>query len=272
MPENLRLHQRQQTDPLLVQLATDRPRQERHPQIRRHHLADEIPLRALERDLRLKSGAHAVIDDPVVQQEILLKQDELLRRQLRQRHFPPVRQTVRRVEHQLQLVLHERKPLKDLLLHRQQRDADFQPAGGHIVLHLFRAVLPQMDFDPGINFVELAHDARKKIGADHRRQTDVDLPFLQLHHVGQVSRQAPHRSHDVLRLKQDGLSGVGQLDAFAQPLEQLDLQLVLQIFDHPADRRLGDKQVLGGFRKTFGPGDLQKILQIPDLHPLSTPS
>ena len=127
-----------------------------------------------------------------------------------------------------------------------------------------------MDFDPGIDLVELPHDAREKVGADHWRQPDVDLPFLQLHHVGQVARQPPHRVHDVLRLKQDGLARVGQLHAFAQPLEQLDLQLVLQILDHPADCRLGDEQILGGFRKTFGPGHFQKILQIPDLHPLSS--
>ena len=62
------------------------------------------------------------------------------------------------------------------------------------------------------------------------------------------------------------LSIIGKLYPRGANIEQINAQFVLQFFDHLAQRRLGDVQVLGSPGKIFVFGHLDKVFQHPDVH------
>jgi hypothetical protein len=101
----------------------------------------------------------------------------------------------------------------------------------------------ETQFHAGFEVVEAA-DARQQPSLQERRQQG-DLQRT----LGAMLFEVLHRRLELVEpatdTRQELLSFGGELDTPARPLEQLDLEVVLQRFDLLADRRRGHVQRLG---------------------------
>ena len=118
---------------------------------------------------------------------------------------------------------------------------------GAIIEHPLQAFLRVADrhrqLDSGMAFVEGAQHLGDVVGADGG-------------HLELAGMEAADRVQHVAGLRLGGrqaladgeqrLAGVGQLDAAAATVEQLDLEIVLERLDLAGHRRLADAQGLGG--------------------------
>ncbi|MNN89300.1 hypothetical protein D3C81_2070950 [compost metagenome] len=108
--------------------------------------------------------------------------------------------------------------------------------------------------------MKLSDHCREKARPHHRRQADADMPALQLAQTVQLCGQIGEGLHNILCLGQQDLTCIRQTDTLPLTVEQIRFKLLLEVTDHFADGRLGDKQ---GFRRSgeaLQPRCLHKIL------------
>lgn len=103
--------------------------------------------------------------------------------------------------------------------------------------------------------------------------SDSAVPMQQL--SGQVARLAgnilrlPDRIQHRKRARQQPAAGLGQLDALANSLKQLGVQLRLQLLDLHGDCGLGIAQLLGRFGEILQLRNPHKGYDISDFHILT---
>ena len=121
---------------------------------------------------------------------------------------------------------------------------------------------PQFQLDPGAGLAEICDDAGQhrlhpyRAGGDSQaartaRDRIVDLVLGDLHFLENPTREV--RGHG---------PQLGEAHAGRDAFEELSAELILQPCDHPGQRRLGDRQPVGGGEDLPGFGDRKKLDQI----------
>ncbi len=96
--------------------------------------------------------------------------------------------------------------------------------------------------------------SRRAIGADHlgqvaiERRADKSDDQACLLYLAEATHHRLHLVHPIEhlnRLLEQQPAGIGQRQRPACPIEQRDTDLILELLDLPAERRLGDVQLLG---------------------------
>ncbi|MNM89267.1 hypothetical protein D3C81_1014960 [compost metagenome] len=152
-----------------------------------------------------------------------------------------------------------------LAQHRQAQQADIQPPSSDILQLRLRGLLRDLQCNPWVALQVAAQASQQWPG--------------QRHGAGVVQAQAAlqavaHVAGDALGLCQVGQQAAGTLQKGVPrerqtrqacgPLEQRRAQLLLQLLDLPAQRRLGDVQPLGGGAETAALGDFHEVTQLAD--------
>ncbi|MCY1443778.1 hypothetical protein D9M71_602110 [compost metagenome] len=84
--------------------------------------------------------------------------------------------------------------------------------------------------------------------------------------VGQGPAGVVQYIEDLVGTRQQGASGLGQVDLAAQAVEQTHIQLLLKAGDAFADCRLGQVQAFASPGKAAGLGDCNKGIEIGQIH------
>ena len=176
--------------------------------------------------------------------------DEPFVAQINELHRRPSRQPVLGRQRDHQRLVPQSLADQPRIPHRPAHDPDVDLAVLDRAQLRPRPELAQAQLHVRISCRERAHQRRDD---PERRRVDE----AERQRPGDPMRDHPHRFEgDVglrehrARLRQQGLAGVGEDDAPARPLEQRHAQLVLQLADLLAERRLRDMQRLGGAAKT----------------------
>ncbi len=110
-----------------------------------------------------------------------------------------------------------------------------------------------LDEDAGVQAVQRRIAGRQQVACQHLRAGDA-------HQAVQADILPGHRPLD--RERPDALARQGQQVAIRRALQQAHAHALLQRGQAPADRGLGDVQVLGGDRQGAMPGDGQEEAQV----------
>ena len=103
-------------------------------------------------------------------------------------------------------------------------------------------------------------NARGLIGGDHQFAARSRFQLVE-----RVLRLTPH-VHHLFGIVGEQLARGGERNAAAEALKQLAFQLVFQLADLGADRRLRAVTGLRGFRETLQPDDFQESVDLIEIH------
>ena len=131
-------------------------------------------------------------------------------------------------------------------------DAEVAGAGAHRAIDLFRPLVVDADLDAGVTGLEALLERLQQVDAG-----GVDRGDHHLAHQRRGRGLTVHRRDAALEvvvaidqlaaLAREHLAGGGELGRTHRAVEQLDAQLLLELLDALAHRRLGDAVELGGF-------------------------
>ena len=126
--------------------------------------------------------------------------------------------------------------------------------------------LTDYQVDLGVFFCKVGDQTVQQIGGDGRDDTQSqgtrDIVF-------EVGDDLPDRLEGLDRfvsLSQYGFARIGRNYRFPRAVEQYDAELLFEVFYLHAQRRLCDKTLFGGCRKTATVGDGQQIFELNDCH------
>ncbi len=118
----------------------------------------------------------------------------------------------------------------------------------------------------GCRLAAFADDARPERfddrGTDAERDRALNARSIGADVVGHLRRLAQQR----MRPLQQEKPRIGQFELAPRAQDQLEPDLVLELADLPAERRLGDAQLHGGFGKASRLGDIDEIAERSQIH------
>ena len=155
---------------------------------------------------------------------------------------------------------------------RQRDESDVQPPLADRLGLIQAAHVPHDDADLRVPPGERAQDVDEDLRVRRSGRADGQLADLALIHARrQVGRVRGLRQDDA-RLLDEHPAGFGELDVALGPVEQRDTELVFQLPDLLAERRLAEMQPLGGAAEVKRVGHGDDVPQVTKLHGGREPS
>ena len=168
-------------------------------------------------------------------------------------------------EHQSQLVVGVGNHLQQIVQLSGQFAADdgqIDLAIGHAPARSPGAVHLQLDRHIRIFLSEQADHARHEVGARGLAGPHHQRPTLEVVEVVQGPAGLLALAQDAVAVAQQQVAGLGELGLATPPVEQGNIQLLLEILDLEADGGLGDIKAVGGLLETALTGNRPQDAQL----------
>ena len=129
--------------------------------------------------------------------------------------------------------------------HGQDRQGEVELAALELLGQVVGVALEDGEGDVGVVLVEAREHPRQQRGAEARGRAHGHVAAAQVLHLGDGAHHVVDGSEGAARDRQQRLAGVGEGDGAVGPVEQFDVEDLLEAPDLGAERGLGDPEVFG---------------------------
>lgn len=199
---------------------------------------------------------------------VTVEPDPRVLAQITDAHTPAVGQAMARSDHEAHLRAQQGEGVEIAARHEfvAEQEPDVRPPGVQGRQLLGKVEFLQDDLDARVAAAKLSDTLRDQVDGEAPVVADDEL-------TGGAAAGVLHGLNSDVDLGEDfgdvfveASAGVGQLDAHPIAVEKTDAELSLEVADLPAERRLGDAQLLRRPAKIQVLGDGVKVTQVAKLH------